>query len=55
MKKKIFLFCFLSFAVITFAKERMSKPEFKIGIERVDEFLNLFNGKKIGLIFSYSI
>ncbi|UTC67684.1 MULTISPECIES: DUF1343 domain-containing protein [unclassified Treponema] len=50
MKKKIFLFCFLSFAVITFAKERMSKPEFKIGIERVDEFLNLFNGKKIGLI-----
>ena len=38
---------------MVFAEKKAGKPDkadFKIGIERVDEFFNLFKGKRIGLI-----
>ena len=53
MKKTLFLFCFCSLALIVFAEKKAGKPgesDFKTGIERVDEFFNLFKGKRIGLI-----
>ena len=53
MKKVFFLFCFCSLALMVFAEKKTDKPDktdFKTGIERVDEFFNLFKGKRIGLI-----
>ncbi|UTC75735.1 DUF1343 domain-containing protein [Treponema sp. OMZ 792] len=50
MKKAFCLFFFFSLTILALAKEKTDKPDFKLGIERVDEFFNLFKGKNIGLI-----
>ena len=58
MKKTLFLFCFCSLALIVFAEKKAGKPgesDFKTGIERVDEFFNLFKGKRIGLITNQTV
>ncbi|UTC61834.1 DUF1343 domain-containing protein [Treponema sp. OMZ 787] len=50
MKKKFFFIFFFSLALLALANGKTDKPDFKLGIERVEEFFNLFKGKRIGLI-----